>query len=183
VSRLSSLKSAYLSLLSKPAHERLLYRLIRHQRPKRIVELGVGKAVRSQRMLQMASRFVSANEIQYVGVDLFEPREDKSSGLHLKEAHRLLKLTRASVRLIPGDPLSALSRAANSLQRTDLFVIGADQDERSLELAWFYVPRMLHGDSLVVREDLGGVGPTFRIVANDDIRQLSDDNASGRRAA
>lgn len=183
MSRPSFLKSAYLSLLSKPAHERLLYRLIRNQRPKRIVELGVGKAVRSQRMVQIASRFVSAKEIQYVGVDLFEAREDTSSGLHLKEAHRLLKLAGARVRLIPGDPLSALSRAANSLQSTDLFVIGGDQDARSLDQAWFYVPRMLHEDSLVVMEDLNGDHPSLRVIAHDEIEQLAGGNASGCRAA
>lgn len=183
MSRLNFLKSAYLSFFSNPAHERMLFGLIAKHRPKTIVEIGVGKAVRSQRMIQMATRFVPVKEIQYVGIDLFEAREDVSSGLHLKEAHRLLKLTGARVRLVPGDPLSALSRAANSLQSTDLFVIGADQDATSLDQSWFYVPRMLHEKSLVVMADLAAASPTMRIISHDSIDHLAGGNASGCRAA
>ena len=46
----------------------------------------------------------------------------------------------------------ALSAAANSLTNTDLLIISADQDAASLERAWFYVPRMLHGETLVLHE-------------------------------
>lgn len=183
MSLLSVFNTAYLTLLSKPSHERLLYRLIRAHRPSSIVELGVGRAVRSQRMLQLANYYSPGEKIRFAGIDLFEGRDDPSSGMPLKEAHRLLKASGARVQLVPGDPLSALSRSANSLQGTDLLVIGGDQDERSLEQAWFYVPRMLQDDSIVVIEDLTGSQPNFRVVSAKSIDQFAGSNASGCRAA
>ena len=66
---------------------------------------------------------------------------------------------------------------------TDLLVIGADQDETSLKQAWFYVPRMLQDNSIVVIEDLTGPQPDFRVVAPETIDQFAGSNASGCRAA
>ena len=183
VSRLSFLKSAYLTLLSQPSHERLVYRLIRTHRPGTIVELGVGRAVRSQRMLQLAAHYSPGEKIRFTGIDMFEGRDDPSSSLSLKEAHRLLKASGGRVHLVPGDPLSALSRSANSLQGTDLLVIGADQDERSLEQAWFYIPRMLHDQSIVVIEDRTGSRLGMRVIPVETIDQFAARNASSRRAA
>lgn len=183
MSRFTFFKSAYLTLLSKPAHERLVYRLIRTHRPTSIVEIGVGNAVRSQRMLQLAAHCSPSEKVRFTGIDLFEGRDDPGSGLSLKEAHRLLKPSGGRVHLVPGDPLSALSRSANLLQDTDLLVIGGDPDERSLEQAWFYVPRMLHDKSLVVLEDRSRGEPTLRVVPAETIDQFAGSNASGCRAA
>ena len=57
-----------------------------------------------------------------------------------------------AAQLVPGDPFSALSRAANSLRDIDLATISADQDPAALERAWFYLPRVLHATSLVFQE-------------------------------
>jgi hypothetical protein len=157
--------------------------LIRKHQPLSIVELGIGRAVRSQRMLQQAARYSPDEKIRYTGIDLFEGREVPGSGLALKEAHRLLKACGGRVHLVPGDPLSALSRTANSLLGTDLLVIGADQDERSLEQAWFYVPRMLRDDAIVVLEETRGPQPQLRVVAAKAIDQFAGSHASGCRAA
>ncbi|MEX0819245.1 MAG: hypothetical protein WD070_06620, partial [Pirellulaceae bacterium] len=146
----SFLKFAYLTLLSTPSHERALYQQIRRSTPLSIVEVGMGLGVRASRMIAVAARYRPDDQIRYTGIDLFEARTELGTGLPLKEAHKRLKATGANVRVIPGDPLSALARTANGLQSTDLLVIAADQDERSLANAWFYIPRMLHDDSLVL---------------------------------
>ena len=101
----------------------------------------------------------------------------------LKVAHKRLKATGANVRVIPGDPLSALARTANGLQGTDLLVIAADQDTQSLTNAWFYVPRMLHDKSLVLIEDTSGHQPRFRTLTCTDVETLAKGSASTRRAA
>lgn len=183
MSRLSFVKSAYLSFFSKPAHERSLYRLINKHHPKSIVEVGVGKAIRATRMIQLASRFADNEKVCYTGIDLFEAREVVGSGLPLKEAHRVLKAAGARVKLIPGDPLSALSRSANALQGTDLLVVSADQDADSLKQAWFYVPRMLKDDSLVVIEESSAAGASLQVVTSDVIDHLAGSTASVSRAA
>lgn len=159
MNRPSPLRSAYLTHLSRPAQDRLLYRTIRKQRAKRILEIGVGLGCRSQRMIEMATRVHQPDDVHFVGIDLFEARPPHSAGLTLKRAHRLLKATGAQIRLVPGQPFDALIRTANSLPNLDLIVISADQDDESLERAWFYFPRMLHAQSVVYREKARGYEP------------------------
>jgi hypothetical protein len=88
---MSLLRHLYFAYLSQPAVDRVLYRLIRRQRIQRIVEIGVGTAQRSRRLIlaaQGASRTVA---VRYTGIDLFEARGDSApAGVSLKEAYRLL---------------------------------------------------------------------------------------------
>ena len=183
VNHTSFLKFAYLTLLSKPSHERAVFQAIRHAAPLSIVEIGVGLGVRATRMIAVAQRYRPEESIRYVGIDLFEARTTSGTGLPLKEAHKRLKATGANIRVIPGDPLSALARTANGLQSTDLLVIAADQDTQSLTNAWFYVPRMLHDKSLVLLEDTSGVRPSFRSLNIAEVEKLAKGSASMRRAA
>ena len=179
----SFLKFAYLTLLSKPSHERAVFQAIRDVKPLSIVEIGVGLGIRATRMIAVAQRYRPEESIRYVGIDLFEARTRAGTGLPLKESHKRLKATGANVRVIPGDPLSALARTANGLQSTDLVVIAADQDTQSLTNAWFYVPRMLHDKSLVLIEDNFGQRPRFRQLSCAEVEQLAKGSASSRRAA
>jgi hypothetical protein len=151
VPKASRLKYFFLGYLSRPAGDRCVYRSIRRRRQRRIVELGVHDALRALRMISVAQAADGA--VSYTGIDLFELRPDgERPKLALKEAYRRLRSTGVAVRLIPGDPWQALSRAANALTGTDLLIVSADQDPSSLDRAWFYVPRMLHDGSLVYRE-------------------------------
>jgi hypothetical protein len=146
----SRLRLLYLSHLSQPAIDRPIYRAIRQKPVQKIVELGIGDCQRTLRMLEIAGIHRPLAEICYAGIDLFETRKPGDvSGLTLKRAFQLLRATGARIRLIPGDPFTALSRAANLLEATDLLVISADQDPDSLSKAWYFVPRMLHAQSRV----------------------------------
>lgn len=185
------LKYFQFAYLSKPAHERQLYRAIRRGALDRggaqsIVELGVGMGLRATRMIQVASRYRADETIRYTGVDLFEARPKSNPGTTLKRAHRVLTALGAKVQVVPGDPFSALSRVANSLQNTDLVVIGADQDVESLARSWFYLPRMLHADSQVFLEEHGGDTGTARFRRLDAVtiaRLAKDAEPKSRRAA
>ena len=149
------LKYFHLAYFSKPAHHRPLYRAIRRSKPRRIVELGTGTADRAAQMIAVAALCQSdlQEPVRYTGIDLFEARPQNSPGLSLKQAHRLLGSSGALVKLIPGDPHSALARSANGLTKTDLLIIAADQNADALQQAWFYVPRMLHEGSQVFLEE------------------------------
>jgi predicted O-methyltransferase YrrM len=153
---LLDLKYLYLAYFSQPAVDRVLYRTIRRHKVRRILEIGVGDGARAQRMIALALRHRPAEPVEYTGIDLFEARRNQDgAGVSLKLAHRMLSQTDARIRLVPGDAFSALSRTANTLANTtDLIVISADQDAESLAKAWFYVPRMLHTQSLVYREEV-----------------------------
>ena len=143
--------------ISKPVEDRPIYQEIVTGHVRHILELGLGSAERSLRLIETASRCCSAREIHYTGVDPFESRGSEGS-LPLKVAHQRLSRTGAHVRLVPGDAFSGIARVANSLQGVDLVVISGDQTPEQLERAWFYFPRMLHNQSKLFLQKPCGPG-------------------------
>ena len=124
--------------------------------------------------------------MRYSAVDLFEARPAGGQApLALKSAHRLLAPLPARLRLIPGDPHAGLARMANSLTNTDLVVIDADVDAQSLSQAWFYVPRMLHSRSVVLRQSAAGErqGGDYSPLSHDEVQRLADSSRPRRRRA
>lgn len=185
MSAANRIKYAYYAYLAKPKSERKLYREIRRRRPQRIVELGLSRTQRSQRMLQVAARYATG-PVEYTGIDLFEARGGGPEALSLKQAHQLLKPMASRVRLLPGDPFSALSAASNMLVGTDLLIISADQDLESLNKAWFYVPRMLTTSTLVLHEQpCEGELPETQLVqiSRMEIESLAAIQTKARRRA
>ncbi|MFV2068546.1 MAG: hypothetical protein ACC645_16370 [Pirellulales bacterium] len=147
-----ALRYLYFSRFSKPKAERTLYRHIRRHRATHIVELGLGSVTRSKRMLEMAARYAGSGPVHYTIIDLFDDRPAAWQQRPLIDVYRQLRPSEARLRLVPGNAHAGLAHVANELLETDLLLISADQDETALAAAWFYVPRMLHADSLVLRE-------------------------------
>jgi hypothetical protein len=175
----------YLSYFSKPPIDRAVYRLIRKQRIRKIVELGIGTGQRAARMIEVARLQFPPDQIHYTGIDLFEARAPSDgSRTTLKSVYRQLMRTGARVQLLPGDPFMALARSANRLGGSQLLLISAAHDPGSLARAWFYVPRMLSNDALVLIEEPSGPGGerAIRHVAREEIDRLAH-AASLRRAA
>ena len=81
----------------------------------------------------------------------------------LKQTHQVLSRSGATVRLIPGDALSALARCANQLQGTQLLLIASDHEPAMLSRAWVYLPRMLASGATVLRATQGLESPFERI--------------------
>lgn len=185
VSAVEYLKYIYLAYLSKPAADRAIYRHVREHKPRAIVEIGVGQASRTERMLQLLLRDVAAADVRYTGIDMFEARPAESPGLALKQAHAQLKSFGVKVQLVPGDPAMALARAANGLKNTDLLIISHDQDPASLAKAWTFVPRMLHPGSHVFLETADAAGGPTRFVplSMAEIEQRVTENSKATRRA
>jgi hypothetical protein len=139
---------------------------------------------RSLRLIEVAQMFAGEARVRYVGIDLFEARPAISPGMTLKRAHRLFRSTGADSRLIPGDPLTALARAANSLPNTDFVVIAADQDSNSVAQSMFYLPRMIHADTKVFIEEAvtGAEENRFRQLLPVEISQMAAIADQGTRA-
>ena len=174
----------YYAHLSQPPHERLIYRWIKRQHLTSLVEIGMGSAVRSARMVAVASQFGQNRSVLYTGVDLFEARNSSgAAGVTLKGAYRLLRPMGVRFRLVPGDALAALSRHANQLTGTDLLVISADQDPYSLSQAWVYVPRMLHPQSVVLLEQRTPRGMEFHRMSHGDVEAASSRALRRRKVA
>jgi hypothetical protein len=149
----SLIRSTWLLYFSQPAPDRFLYKAIKGKTIRSVVEIGIGNGLRTQRMFEVLSWQRAQEPLRYTGIDLFEARLDRQSGLSLKAAFHNLRRPGFQIKLVPGDPYNALVRAANGLPGTDLVIISADQDRESLQRAWTYMPRMLHTSSLVYQED------------------------------
>jgi hypothetical protein len=162
-----------LAYFSRPAADRAVYRILNKSRVKTVVELGVGVGLRTERMIAVILRRAGAETVRYTGIDLYEARSKQSPGMSLKEAFRWSKRLGVKTELIPGDPFSALSRAANRLTNTDLIVISADQDREALAQSWFYVPRMITDASIVLLEEPAEAATRFRIVPRAEIDALA----------
>lgn len=184
MSTTSRWKTFYLTHLAKPAADRLVYRTILQEKIGRIVELGIGDGSRALRMIDAAARNHELQNIQYIGVDLFEGRSASDGpGLMLIEAHRLLKQTGVKIKLLPGDPCEMLVRSANMLNGIDLLLLSSPLEAESLERMWFFVPRMLHERSIVLLESADAKGEkSFRRIELSEINQWAA-NSYRRKAA
>jgi hypothetical protein len=182
----SLLSYLYLAYFSQPVPERQLYRHLRSTPCRSIVEIGVGQTTRTRRILDVARRYTTTEAIRYTGIDLFEARPATAPGLKLKEAHQQLHLPGVRTLLVPGDPLSALSRVANSLRETDLIIVGADQDPESLNQAWFYMPRVMHAGAKVFWQqpaaDSQG-GGAYRVLGKPEVERLAEETGRSLRRA
>lgn len=146
------LKYAYLAYFSQPQADRAIYRQLKKLTVTRIVEVGIGSIERAVQMVCVAQRFSPGKPITYTGFDWFEERAAGEAPLPLIHAHRQMQVCGAKARLVPGYPPATLPQIANSLQRTDLLVISHLVDDASLERTWFYMPRMCHPQTLILRE-------------------------------
>jgi hypothetical protein len=169
---------------SKVPADRPIYQAIRRCHARKIVELGIGSGQRAKQMIDVAKLASPQQAIHYVGVDPFEARaESDGPGLTLKEAHQLLRCEGVRVQLVPGNPADALVRAANSLGKVDLLILPLEFDAETSARAWFFVPRMLHEESVVFVERLAANGQkTLEIKPRDEIDGLAS-VAVRRRAA
>jgi hypothetical protein len=182
---LRQLKCFFITNFSRPANQRCLYRAIRRQRAQSIVEIGIGWGQRAGRLIEVAAA-ATGKQVRYTGIDEFESRSaEGASGLTLKHAYQQLRATGAAIQLVPGDPLAALTRVANSLTGTDLVVISADVDAASLRRAWIYVPRMLHRGSLVYLEESSGNSDSRQFVrlSHGEVNRLAESQQTPHRRA
>jgi len=181
------LRYYYLTWFSQPAADRPLYQVVSKRPVRSIVEIGIGDAIRAKRLVEVAIKPNHATEpLRYTGIDLFEARCKDTPGLTLKEAYAQLKTDHVKLQLLPGDPLTALSRSANSLTATDVLIISLDQIGESLDQAWRFVPRMLHAHSLVYLEQPGKkAGETkFDLLPLTEVSRLATEaKRATRRAA
>jgi hypothetical protein len=172
----------YCAHFSRPKSVRQLYRLIRRHALGRIVELGVSDVARSVRLIEIAQRYADADSVRHTVLDEFESRPTSQVSLSVKEAYRALSASGANVRLVPGPPARSLTAVANSLQNTDLILISASVTDDALQGTWFYVPRMLHSGSVILRERGTMLEPTFDWLSHSQIAEWAGRPAARRVA-
>lgn len=174
---------AYLAHIARPTGHRQLFRLAKRHQLCRIVEVGVSDIARTTSLIEVAQRFATDQKVWYTGIDWFESRPSEQAPLSLKEAYRVLRATGANIRLVPGAPAASLAAAANAHQNTDLLLIAPYVSESDLMGAWFYVPRMLHEQTVILNEHRGSDGqPSFASLTRSQVADWAVRD-SARRAA
>ena len=178
-----TLDTLYLCWFSQPKADRVLYRCVRQQQIQSIVEVGIASTERTLRLLRLARRMKPDAELHYAGIDLFEARPSDQPSLKLKGVHQLLAHQGATIRLVPGDPLSALARTANQLVGTQLLIVGNHVDEAAMAQAWTYIPRILATDATVLVAEGSGAVSGYRQLTAAEIEQRVTQAAKNRRLA
>ena len=160
----------WLTRLSKPAGDRMVYRHVLSARPRRILEVGLGLLARTERMLRAAAGGVA---VDYVGIDLFEGRvATDSPGVSLKTAHKRLHGL-ARVQLVPGNADVALARVCNHVGTFDLVLVSADADQRHMERAWFFLQRVTTAATAVLVESRSAVGTAWSALPRRRLEELA----------
>ncbi|QDU28461.1 hypothetical protein ETAA8_35620 [Anatilimnocola aggregata] len=178
------IRSTWLLYFSQPANDRALYKAVKGRTIRSVLELGVGDGTRTTRLFEVLSWQPENLPLRYTGIDLFEARPTGQHGLTLKQAFATVRAPDVKVQLVPGSPFDALARCANNLADTDLVIISADQQAADLERAWKYFPRMLHNETMVLREQAAAGGKTvFQPLPVTEIHRLARESVKTQRRA
>lgn len=183
MSLFSRLAEVCSSWFAKPAVERCVEQTVKRQRPRRILEIGLGDGQRARRVIALAQRHHPRHEVHFIGVDLFEDRHADLPSFPLKDAYRQLRATAARVRLIPGDAHGAMVRAANTLTGIELVLISAEVSKASLAAAWFYLPRTLAKNAIVLWADGTLPDGEYRQVPRAELLAAARPTRTARRRA
>lgn len=179
--KLSKFQFWGLTWFSKPVCDRQLYKLAAKLQPKSIVQFGLGNLRQAETLITVCQNCSGLEEIRFTGVDLFEARSQKVPGLTLKEAHRVLAATGARSRVFPGEIASSLPRLANQLGGTELLLITLEGGRQVLDPCWFFIPRMLQANSLVLIQEHAAAGSPYQQLSLAEVEQLA--KAVGRPVA
>lgn len=144
------LQYARLAFISKPVEDRRLYRLIRKHRMSSVFEVGIGSLSRAVNLVGVCQRYAGDQPVRYGAVDWFEERPADMPRLKLIDAHRTLRASGVKTQVSPGGP-AAVEALANSFPAMDMVLISADCAPESLGRPWFYLPRMCHPRTVVLR--------------------------------
>ena len=175
MARMGVFRRLWLTRLSRPAAERVIYRHVLQTPPRRVIEMGLGLLGRTERLLQAVAAAGAGTEqpVHYVGLDRFEGRTAADPpGVTLKEAHRRLNRL-ARVQLVPGDVDTSLARLCNHLGVFDLVLIAADTEERQLERCWGFLQRITTAGTTVLVESRGAGGARWSAVPKPRIDELA----------
>lgn len=140
---------------SKPAGDRPLYRAVRHRKIQTVLEVNIGDARRSYRLVEWLRQQGNDGSLRYAAIDLFEMGEQNQ--IELKTFHQQLSKRGVKPLPIPGTLVQGLPRAANSLGIVDLaiFDIAVGELQDPAVQATFH--RLIGPDTLVMcRSDTGG---------------------------
>ena len=165
---------------SKPSWDRSLYQVIKLEKPKSILEIGLSSIERTLNLIQIAQQASPEIELKYSGIDLFEARSAGRQTIKLKDAHCQLQKTKAKVRLMPGEFHDCLPRYANQVGKHDLVIVTTVADAATYGPAWYFVPRMLDDSGLLLLRDCSRKEQPYKILSSEKIARMAAEQESSQ---
>ena len=169
---ISSLKYHQLCFFGKPKCDRAIYRLIKKNRVRSIVEFGLGNTQRTINMIRIAQKYCGSGQVRFTGIDLFEASPSAATPLELKRVHQQLAQLEAKIQLVPGALDQAIPRIANSHMRTDLIVISGDYINTEINACWSYFPRMLCATSVMMLQPQSDLMAPFQRLTRMEVERI-----------
>ncbi|MGL4944412.1 MAG: hypothetical protein ACRC46_14615 [Thermoguttaceae bacterium] len=123
------LRRLYWNYFSQPASDRPLYRSVLERVPRVILVVGLKRGERTAALLRLAVQSTKNNTadeaaLRLICADPFEGRtEDDGPGLSLRKAHKVLSMTGANVRCVPGPPEIGIAQVSRSERNIDLVLL------------------------------------------------------------
>ena len=151
MARLSWTQRLYWRYFAKPVAERSLSMFVLENPIQSILEIGIGSGDRIKRILALIKQTNAAQPIRYAGVDPFESAGDNVAHVSLKNAHRMLAEFGLKAHLIPGEPVSALTRVVHTVLPSDLIIIDGrwNSDTVNQQAIEKWLPRICHANSTI----------------------------------
>ena len=136
-----------------------LFDIIRHQRCRRIMEIGTLDGEHALQMIREAKRS-RLKEVVYYGFDLFEEMDDVTFEAEiskrpprLADVQRKLEATGCQVRLFQGNTKKTLPESVAELPKMDLIFIDGGHSVETIQNDWKYAQRLMSKDTIVIFDD------------------------------
>ena len=146
----------------RPLRYKYLFEIIRNNKCKRIMEIGVLDGEHSLQMIEEAKKNFAPEEIKYYGFDLFEQLDDKAEeygdvkllpSLGLGSVKDKLEKTNVKIYLYKGDTKEILPKVIKELPKMDLVFIDGGHDIETIENDWEYTKQVMDDHTIVIFDD------------------------------
>lgn len=133
---------------------------IKNNKPKNIMEVGVWTGERARKMITIASRFYSKEQIHYFGFDFFDrmdsetyKKEISKQPPTLSEIKLKLDKTKAHIHLFKGDTTIVLQQEQKNLPEMDLIFIDGGHSLETVASDWLYSSKIVRRGGVVIFDD------------------------------
>lgn len=146
----------------KPLRYKYLFKIIKNNKCKRIMEIGVRDGGSALQMIEEAKKNFAAEEIEYYGFDLFEEVDAKSEEYaHVKLLPTLcletikdkLEKTNAKIYVYKGDTKETLPKVIKELPKMDIAFIDGGHDIETIKNDWKYTQQVMSTHTVVIFDD------------------------------
>jgi hypothetical protein len=150
----------FLAHRTKPRRYRSLFRTIRRNACRNIVEIGVYDGRHALQMIQTALISYSKDDVRYCGFDLFEDldedllrQESSKQPLSCGAVRSKLESTGANIRLFKGNTKTSLPRHIDDIGEADFIFVDGGHSEETIESDWSNVKKLMGKDTIVIFDD------------------------------